>query len=106
MKSMGKKFREVKRTKKSIFYENNKYKVKLKKGGYVIKKNDLLKPWYDPEVEEGEYFQAYMNVMTVENKKTGKKASKRVYQEDPIQDLQDDLEDKSRFSDIFKKIDK
>lgn len=103
---MGKKFKEIKRTKKSIFYENDDYKVKIKDGGYVMQKNNVLKPWYDPEVEEGEYFQAYMDVMTVESKKTGKKSSKRVYQQNPIQDLQDDLENKSRFSDIFKKIDK
>ena len=103
---MGKKLKEAKRNKKSVIYENDDYKVTIKEGGYVAQKNDSLKNWYDSEVEKGELIQAYMNEMIVENKKTGKKASKRVYQEDPIQDLQDDLEDKIKFSDIFKKIDK
>ena len=29
---------------------------------------------------------------------------KRVYQDNPVQDFEDDLENKSMFSDIFKKI--
>lgn len=103
---MGKKFKKTKDTKKSTFYENDDYKVKITDGGYGYKKNDMFKPWYDSEKEEGEYIYAPMEVMTVENKKTGKKSSKRVYQYNPIQDLQDDLDDKSQFSDIFEKIDK
>ena len=102
---MSKKFKQIKQTKESIFYENDDYKVKLKAGGYVFQKNNSSKPWYDPQEKEGELIQAYMEEMTVESKKTGRKSTKRVYQEDPIQDLEDDLESKSRFSDIFKKID-
>lgn len=98
--------KKTKETNKSIFYENEEYKVKVTKGGFVIKKNDMFKPWYDDEKEEGECFYAPMDKMTVESKKTGKKSTKRVYQGNPVQDLEDDLKDKSRFSDIFEKIDK
>lgn len=103
---MSEKFGKTKETKKSVFYENDAYKVKLTEGGYVCKKNDILKPWYDDEQEEGEYINAPMDIMTVENKKTGKKSTKRVYQRNPIQDLEDDLESKSMFRDVFNKIDK
>ncbi len=103
---MGKKFKKTKETKKSVFYENDDYKIKLKEGGYVMKKNDMFKPWYDDEREEGEYYNAYMEEMTVTNKNTGKKSTKRVYQHNPIQDFEDDLKSKSVFKDIFKKIDK
>ncbi|MFG6377553.1 MAG: hypothetical protein K1W19_04440 [Lachnospiraceae bacterium] len=103
---MGKKFKRIKETKKSVFYENDDYTVKLTEGGYVYKKNDMFKPWYDWEKEEGEYFYAPMSEMTVKSKKTGKKSKKRVYQGNPIQDLEDDLKNKRRFSDIFEKIDK
>lgn len=96
----------TKETKKSIIYENNNYKVKLTEGGYGYKKNDILKPWYNDEIEEGEYFFAPMYKMTVESKKTGKKSTKRVYQGNPIRDLENDLDRKTMFYDIFKKIDK
>lgn len=102
---MSKNFKKVKQTKKSVFYENNDYKIQLKDGGYVMQKNDMFKPWYRDDIEEGEYFNAYMEEMTVTNKNTGKKSTKRVYQNDPIQDFEDDLENKNMFSDIFKKID-
>lgn len=102
---MSKKFKKIKETKKSVFYENDDYKIQLKEGGYVMQKNDVSKPWYDYDREDGECFNAYMEEMTVTNKKTGKKSTKRVYQNDPIQDFEDDLEHKSRFSDIFRKID-
>lgn len=103
---MSKEFKKTKETKKSIFYENEGYKVKLTQGGYVCKKNDMFKPWYDDSKEEGEYFDAYMEEMTVESKKTGKKSTKRVYQGNPIYDLENDLESKSMFRDVFNKIDK
>lgn len=103
---MGKELIMTKETKKSIFYENDDYKVKITEGGYGYKKNDMFKPWYDDEKEEGEYIFAPMNKMTVESKKTGKKSTKRVYQGDPVSDFENDLETKSMFSDIFKKIDK
>lgn len=102
---MGKKLKKTKETKKSVFYENEDYKVKLTQGGYVCKKNDMLKPWYDDSKEEREYFNAYMEEMTVESKKTGKKSTKRVYQGNPIFDFENDLENKSQFHDIFAKID-
>lgn len=102
---MSKNFKKVKQTKKSVFYENNDYKIQLKDGGYVMQKNDMFKPWYRDDIEEGEYFNAYMEEMTVTNKNTGKKSTKRVYQNNPIQDFEDDLENKNMFSDIFKKID-
>ena len=102
---MSKKFEKTKETKKSVFYENDDYKIQLKDGGYVTKKNDMFKPWYDDERDEGEYINAYMEEMTVTNKRTGKKSTKRVYQGNPIQDFEDDLETKSRFKDIFDKID-
>lgn len=88
------------------YYQNDDYIIRLKNGGYVIRKNDISKPWYDCEKEDGEYFNAYMEEMTVTNKNTGKKSTKRVYQNDPIQDFENDLEKKSQFSDIFNKIDK
>lgn len=103
---MSKKFKKTKETKKSTFYENDEYKVKITEGGYGYKKNDIFKPWYDYEKEEGEYFYAPMDKMTVENKKTGKKSTKRVYQGNPIDDLEHDLESKSMFRDVFDKIDK
>lgn len=103
---MSKKLEKTKETKKSTFYENEDYKVKLTQGGYVYKKNDMFKPWYDDSKEEGEYFNAYMEEMTVKSKKTGKKSTKRVYQGNPIYDLENDLESKTMFRDVFKKIDK
>lgn len=103
---MGKELKKTKETKKSIFYENDDYKVKITEGGYGYKKNDMLKPWYNGNKEEGEYFFAPMSQMTVESKKTGKKSTKRVYQGNPISDFENDLEAKSMFSDIFEKIDK
>ncbi len=102
---MGMMFEMKKETKKSVFYENDIYRIQLKEGGYVTKKNDMFKPWYDEEIEEGEYFDAYMREMIVTNKHTGKKSTKRVYQVNPIQDFEDDLERKNQFCDIFKKID-
>lgn len=86
-------------------YEDDEYEVRLKEGGYVSRKNDMLKPWYDYEREEGEYFLAHMRIMIVKNKKTGKTSTKQVYQDDAIEDFINDLECKSQFSDIFKKID-
>ena len=65
----------------------------------------MFKPWYDDEKEEGKYFYAPMDTMTVESKKTGKKSTKRVYQGNPIADLENDLESKSMFRDVFNKID-
>lgn len=103
---MGKELKETKVTKKSVFYENDDYKVKITEGGYGYKKNDMFKPWYDDEKEEGRCFFAPLNIMTVENKRTRKKSTKRVYQGNPIDDFENDLEAKSMFSDIFKKIDK
>ena len=73
---MGKEFEFTKETKKSTFYENDDYKIQLKEGGYVIKKNDMFKPWYDDNKTEGEYFDAHMDEMIVTNKKTGKKETK------------------------------
>ena len=102
---MGKEFEFTKETKKSTFYENDDYKIQLKEGGYVIKKNDMFKPWYDDNKTEGEYFDAHMDEMIVTNKKTGKKSTKRVYQGNPIRDFEEDLKTKSRFKDIFAKID-
>lgn len=61
----------------------------------------MFKPWYDDEKEEGEYFFAPMYRMTVKSKKTGKKSTKRVYQGNPIYDLENDLDSKSMFGDMF-----
>lgn len=102
---MGKKLKKTKETKKSVFYENDDYIVKITNGGYVYKKNDMFKPWYDDEKEEGEYFFAPMDKMTVKSKKTGKESTKRVYQGNPINDLENDLHSKSMFGDMFNKID-
>ena len=103
---MSKKLKKTKETKKSQIYENDEYHVKLTTGGYVIKKNEISKPWYDEEKDEGEVFFAPMELMKVTNKKTGKSSQKRCYQPNPIGDLEDDLEDKTMFKDVFKKIDK
>ena len=102
---MSKEFEKTKETKKSKFYENDDYRIQLKEGGFVIKKNDMFKPWYDEEKEEGEFFSAYMEEMIVTNKHTKKKSRKRVYQGNPLKDFEDDLEKKSQFKDIFNKID-
>lgn len=103
---MGKKFKKTKENRKSTIYENDDYHVKLSEGGFVIKKNDILKPWHNGDEAEEEYFFAPMNIMEVTNKKTGKRSQKRCYQPNPISDLEDDLEVKTRFKDIFSKIDK
>lgn len=102
---MSENFEKKKETKKSIFYENDDYKIQIKEGGFVTKKNDMFKPWYDDELEEGEYFDAYMEEMIVTNKNTGKKSTKRVYQGNPIRDFENDLKTKSQFKDVFNKID-
>lgn len=103
---MDKKLIFKKETKKSTIYENDDYIVKIKEGGYVTKKNDMFKPWYDENREEEEWFDAPMDIMYVTSKETGITASVRCYQGNPIFDLEQDLEEKSQFKEIFKKIDK
>lgn len=103
---MGKKFEIVKENKKSTFFENDEYRVKLIQAGHVLRKNDIDKHWYDETKEDGEYFYAPIQNMIVTNKNTGESAQKRCYQPNPIGDLEEDLENKINFTDIFKKIDK
>lgn len=102
---MGKKFKKTKENRKSDIYENDEYRVKIFKGGYAYKKNKCLTPWHDWKKEEGDYIFAPIEIMEVTNKKTGKKSQKRCYQPNPIRDLEDDLDDKKQFKDIFDKID-
>ena len=64
---MSKNFKKVKQTKKSVFYENNDYKIQLKDGGYVMQKNDMFKPWYRDDIEEGEYFNAMLRCLEQEH---------------------------------------
>lgn len=90
---------ELKKTyKKSEVYENSDYKVKIKEGGYGV----------TPEAyrcEDDESILSPFDIMIVENKHTGRSARKRVYQGNPISDLETDLELKIQFKEIWDKID-
>ena len=105
---MGKEFKVVKENKKSTRYENDDYEVLLKTPSrkFVDRYNDPDKTyWYDSDREDGELFTAEIQEITVKSKKTGKSSTKRVYQNDPIGDLEADLDKKVQFKDMFDKID-
>lgn len=102
---MGDKLIKTGETKKSETFENDNYKFTLRNGGFVNKINDISKPWYDDQVEIGEYFEAPLNIMTIQNKETGKKTNKWFYQGNPIEDIENDLSSKKKFGALFDKID-
>ena len=84
---------------KSVVYGNDKYKIKLKSGGYAFPPKSLR----DYLEEEG---LAYFDILEVTNKETGKKAQTRVFQPDPIGDIDWDCKHKSQFKkSIWDKID-
>ncbi len=92
------KFRLKKEYKKSKVYENAEYIVKIKEGGYGVTPVAY-------RYEDDESIFSLFKVMTVENKRNGRKAQKRVYQGEPIFDLENDLETKTQFKEIWDKID-
>lgn len=106
---MSEKLKLVKQNKKSMVYENAEYTVKIitPTERFVLRKNDPNNEfWYDENLSDGEVFSAPISILEVVNKCTGKKATKRVYQNNPIADFEADLDKKSQFSDVFRKIDK
>lgn len=96
----------TKTNKKSLIYENSKYRVKITDEGYVLKENNIKGYYYDNEINENDVIQAPCAQLTVTNKQTGKTASKRCYQSNIIEDFNKDLIDKKQFKKIFEKIDK
>lgn len=103
---MNNKLEITKENKKSITFENYKYKATLKNGGYCLKENDKLKPWHDDEYNIDEVIQPHFDVLHLTNKETGKTTTKRVYQNNVIGDLEYDLNNgKQQFSGMFNKID-
>lgn len=92
------KFELTRTNKKSEVYENADYKVTIKEGAFGV-----TPAVYRCE-DDGSILSSYQ-VMVVENKKTGKKAQTRVYQGNPLYDLQNDLEARVKFKrEIWDKI--
>lgn len=90
---------ELKKTyKKSEVYENGDYKVRIKVGAYGVTPKAY-------RCEDDESILSPFDIMIVENKHTGRSAQKRVYQENPISDLEADLKSKIKFKEIWDKID-
>lgn len=92
------KFELKKEYKKSTVYENTDYKVKIKEGAYGITPKAY-------QYEDDESILSRFDIMIVENKHTGRSAQKRVYQGNPIFDLEADLESRTQFKEIWDKID-
>ncbi len=82
------KFELKKVNKKSKVYENSNYKVKIKEGGLGVTPKSY-------RLEDDNSITSSFDVMVVENKRTGKSAQTRVYQGDPMFDLENDLESRT-----------
>lgn len=92
------KFELKKENKKSKVYENADYKVKIQEGKYGVTPKAY-------RCEDDNSILSPFNVMIVENKCTGKSAQMRVYQGNPIFDLENDLQSRTQFKQIWDKID-
>lgn len=91
------KFELKKEYKKSKVYENTDYKVKIRYGAFGVTPKAY-------RYEDDESILSPFDIMIVENKHTGKSAQKRVYQANPISELEADLESKTQFKEIWDKI--
>lgn len=90
---------ELKKTyKKSKVYENTDYKVRIRDGAFGVTPKAY-------RCEDDENILSPFDIMIVENKHTGRSAQIRVYQGNPIYDLEADLESKTQFQEIWNKID-
>lgn len=92
-------FKHVKDTNSSSVYEGDLYIARLKDGnGFAHPPKD-----YIGELDSNGF--APFDILKVTNKKTGKSSSTRVFQDDPIKDLDDDYDVKIQFKKIWNKID-